>query len=380
MIREDYSINDIGVTVSTQEKNGIYQAILSYKAENGKWKTKWKSTQIRAKKGNLKLAQKKAEQIKAEFEKELKEKFKQVQNPKNPLEAQLNMYVVDFLYMRLNEVSIKKNYDDNTYAGYKGNIDFHISDFFYNGDYKYTVRDVNNAVLDDFFTYLAVDCNLKNSTILHFKNLFSVAYDNLDKKNIKRNPIVGIEKISEQVFIPKTYNMKELNELIKIFKGDVIEIPVLLAIYYGLRRSEAIGLKWSSIDFENNWITINHTVIERSKKSNKNDGNRLVGRDKTKSIYSNRELPLYPDIKAALLEKKQRIEDCKQLFKSSYNTKYLDYVCVKDDGDLIKPNHVTHRFLKVLRRYNMKEIRYHDLRHTLRYRIKCKWYRYKSHW
>ncbi len=32
------------VTVSLQEKNGVYQAVLNYKDDNGKRKQKWKST------------------------------------------------------------------------------------------------------------------------------------------------------------------------------------------------------------------------------------------------------------------------------------------------------------------------------------------------
>lgn len=65
------------------------------------------------------------------------------------------------------------------------------------------------------------------------------------------------------------------------------------------------------------------------------------------------------------MEKKRRIELNRQLLKSGYNDKYLEYVCVKDDGDIIKPNHITHRFLKIIRRNNLKEIRFHDLRHTI---------------
>ena len=34
------------------------------------------------------------------------------------------------------------------------------------------------------------------------------------------------------------------------------------AIIYGLRRSELLGLKWDSIDFENNVLTIKHTVVK----------------------------------------------------------------------------------------------------------------------
>ena len=145
----------------------------------------------------------------------------------------------------------------------------------------------------------------------------------------------------------------------------MIEIPVLLAAYYGLRRSEVVGLKWSAIDFENDWIYINHTVVQVSGCAKKLVKGKLVAKNRTKSIHSNRKLPLYKEVKEALLKKKERIELNKQLFKSSYDNRYLEYVCVKDNGDIIKPNHITHRFLKLIRRNKMKEIRFHDLRHTL---------------
>ena len=31
--------------------------------------------------------------------------------------------------------------------------------------------------------------------------------------------------------------------------------------YYGLRRSEILGLKWSAVDFKKKTISINHTVV-----------------------------------------------------------------------------------------------------------------------
>ena len=37
------------VTVSLQEKNGIYQAVLNYKDKNGKRKQKWVSTKLKVK-------------------------------------------------------------------------------------------------------------------------------------------------------------------------------------------------------------------------------------------------------------------------------------------------------------------------------------------
>lgn len=38
------------------------------------------------------------------------------------------------------------------------------------------------------------------------------------------------------------YNEKELERLFQIVKGDPIELGVILAAFYGLRRSEAVGL------------------------------------------------------------------------------------------------------------------------------------------
>ena len=374
---------DLSVTVSLQEKGGIYQAVLSYKDLSDKWKTKWKSTSVKVKPGNKKLAKEKAELIKDKFEQEMYEKLK----PKRTgIEEQLDMEFIDFMNMRLEEVSVKRKYEYDTYAGYKSNINTHMRNFFGSSkqfneneendevetkkgkqkeQHIYIVEEITSELIDKFFTYLSLDCNLKNTSIKHYRNQISVAFEQLDKKNIMSKPTKGIETLKQETFMPETYNMQELNQLLKIIKNDVIEIPVLLATYHGLRRSEAVGLKWSAIDFDNDCLYINHTVVQVSGCANKLVEGKLVAKDRTKSIHSNRKLPLYKEVKDALLEKKRQIELNKQLLRGGYNQNYSDYVCVKDDGDIIKPNHITHRFLKIIRRNKLKEIRFHDLRHTI---------------
>lgn len=47
-------------------------------------------------------------------------------------------------------------------------------------------------------------------------------------------------------------------------EGTKLEIPVLLASFYGLRRSEVLGLKWDAIDFEENTLEIKHIVTQAS--------------------------------------------------------------------------------------------------------------------
>ena len=367
----DYERNkmEVNVTVSLQEKGGIYQAVLSYKDENDKWKTSWRSTGIRVKPGNKKLAKTRAEEIKSTF---IEKIFKERKPIRKGIENQLDMEFVDFMYLRLEEVNVKRKYEYSTYSAYKTNIALHMTNYFGSSKRKdlkpknpegkiYIVEDISSDVIDSFFTYLSIECNLKNTSIKHLRNQISTAFEILDKKDIKRKPTIGIEHLKDEIYISQTYSMKELNHLLEIVKGKTIEIPVLLAAYYGLRRSEVIGLRWSAINFEEDTITINHTVVKTSGRVSANIDSKIVAKNRTKTPLSNRTLPLYPEIKNILLEKKERIELNKQIFKNCYNYTYENYVCVWDNGDIIDPDYITHKFKKIIRKNKLREIRYHDL-------------------
>lgn len=59
------------------------------------------------------------------------------------------------------------------------------------------------------------------------------------------------------------------------------------------------------------------------------------------------------------------------IFKDSYNKQYIDFVCVDELGNLRKPDYVSHKFKDILRKNKLREIRFHDLRHSCR-NITCK--------
>ena len=107
-------------------------------------------------------------------------------------------------------------------------------------------------------------------------------------------------------------------------------------------------------------IKIQHKVLET-----KIDGKRVIyTSDKLKNKTSNRALPLLPQAEELLLKKKESIEKNKAMLGKAYKTKYIDYVCVDNIGRLILPNRLTKTFLRILRRNNLREIRFHDLRHS----------------
>lgn len=87
-----------------------------------------------------------------------------------------------------------------------------------------------------------------------------------------------------RLFLESRISYSTLTSFINGKKDISIKLPVLLASYYGLRRSEALGIKWDAVDFENKTIIIRHTISQT-----KVDGKlQTVAEDKTKNQSSYR--------------------------------------------------------------------------------------------
>lgn len=331
----------IDVTGSLQIRNNIYQAVLSYK-QNNKWKTKWVSTKVPAIKGNKKLANIKLEEIRKNFQEELNS---------NNIDNE-DILFIDYMKKWLN--MIKASVEETTYIGYEGVINGRMTDYFGNKDI--TLQNIKPKHIQDFYQYLLND-GLSGNTVKHYHANIRKALQYAMKTDIiPSNPAdkVDLPKIEE--YKPKFYTSDDVKVLLNEVIGTKLEIPVMIDCFYGFRRSEVIGLKWSAVDFENDTITINHTITQSNGK--------LIIRDKTKTKSSKRTLPLEPIVKTFLLELREKQEKNKELCGDSYNKDYLEYICVDNCGNIIRPDYVTETFLKLLKRKNLKIIRFHDLRHS----------------
>lgn len=156
------------------------------------------------------------------------------------------------------------------------------------------------------------------------------------------------------------YNQKQIEELFRIVKGDPVEFGVITAAFYGLRRSEILGLRWNAIDFEEKTITIRHTLHE----VRVNGKMKIVAFDTTKTKSSFRTLPLVPPFEEILLKMKREQEENRRLCGNCYCQEYLGYIYVNEIGDIMKPNFLTAHFSAVLKENDMPHIRFHDLRHS----------------
>ena len=171
---------------------------------------------------------------------------------------------------------------------------------------------------------------------------------------INKNPALHVplpknKEKKQQLFL----NATQANKLLELFKNHQLQPLIYLTLYYGLRRGEVLGLKWSAIDFKNNKVKINHTVVKHTT---------VIAKDKTKTEVSKREYILLPEIKAVLLNLQKETKMNRKVFGKDYQNN--DYVFTWPDGRLYRPDYITSTFQKVLAKNNFPKMRFHDLRHS----------------
>ena len=340
-----------------REKYGMYYIVLSYTDENGKRKTPTTSTKLPVK-GNKKKAEAMlmaARKQKAE-ELEILRANKQATTISN---ESSNVTFSDYLSQWLN--LMKNSVEISTYSGYVANIEKRIIPYFNEFHPYLLLCDVTPKHIQEYYTFEMEERGVSANTVIHRHANIRKALQYAYKMGIiNSNPADKIQRPKKSKYIGKYYNEDELTTLFEIVKGDYLELAVILASFYGLRRSEVIGLKWSAIDFKNKTITISHTVTQATI-----DGKCMViKKDSTKSKSSFRTLPLVPRFEELLYRLKTQQEENRSLCGNAYNTEYTEYVYVNELGELIKPNYITQRFPEFLVKNNLKRIRFHDLRHS----------------
>lgn len=349
------NLQTIKVSVSSLVvRNGIYQAVLEYYDENGKRQQPWRSTGLKER-GNKKQAMAKAEEIRANLEKQLN--LKALDNPKSNNNPNDILFIEYLLYWL--EIT-RHNVEASTFTSYRQMTNNHIKRYFTENPIK--LVELSAIHIQTFYNELMIKYNLSANTVIHHHAIIRKCLDYAFKMDIiPNNPADKIQRPKMEQFIGSFYTESELNTLFEKSKGDPLELVVLVTAFYGLRRSEVLGLQWDSFDFENKTITIKHTITITN-----TDGNnrKIEGKDRTKNKSSYRTLPLFDDIADKLLEFKEKQESFKKAFGNSYNKNYLNYVFVNPQGKLLRPDYVTEHFSILLKKIGLKHIRFHDLRHS----------------
>lgn len=332
-----------------QEKNGMFYVVLNYRDENGKRKTPWISTNLPVK-GNKKRAENFMMDVRRNF---VPPNVQRIEEREAMQKG--DILFTDFLlkWLRVAKSTVKLT----TYASYEMMATRIIIPYFETLNIK--LKELTTEDIQEF--YSAQLERVSANTVIHYHAVIHRALKYAVKiKTIQSNPAVNVERPRKEKFIGSFYDKKEINTLFDIIQGHPLEVAIKLAAFYGLRREEFIGLKWTAIDFENNTLTIQHTVTECNL-----DGKHIeVASDTAKTDSSLRTMPLVTNFRAMLLAKKEKQEHYRKLCGRSYCKEYLDYIFVNEMGERWKPRYLSDGFKRILEQNGLRRIRFHDLRHT----------------
>ena len=219
-----------------------------------------------------------------------------------------------------------------------------------------TARDINN-----YYNSLRKK-GLSESSFVKQHHIFVAAFNQAIRDGmISTNIMEGVKAPVEDYYEVNFYDIDQLNALLKAAKSSPVYTEILLASFLGLRRGEALGLKWDSVDLDNRMVKIHVNVTPARNDEGKET---IFIRDKMKTKKSVRNLFLPESLAQYLKDLKQQQESRKKELGQYYNQDFDGFVCVDQLGKLHSPNYVTKAFKKVIRENNLPDIRFHDLRHS----------------
>lgn len=339
-----------------REIKGYYYIVLSYLDSEGKRRTPTKSTGLSVK-GNKRKAEKMLVDARIAMTEELER-----QATEKPLCEEYKQEKIFFTQFMRDWLDMKQTTVElSTFVSYKSAVEKFIIPYFDNKHPDLKLSEISAKHIQDYYTYELKTRKISNNTVKHRHATISNALKYAMRMDlIPGNPASKVELPRLSQYSASYYNEKELGALFDLVKGTSLELGVYLSAYYGLRRSEAVGLRWDAIDFDRKTITIKHTAMDIY-----TDGHHyLVLKDRTKTKSSYRTLPLVVPFEELLLRIKAEQETNRKLCGNCYCNKYLDYIYVNELGELMKPDYLSTKLPKLLEEHNMRRIRFHDLRHS----------------
>lgn len=356
-----------------EERKGYLYWVLNVVVD-GKRKPKWIPTHMKAK-GNKTKAKDMLLDVRREWTLKLQAEARQKMEDEGGQEAlegnstktvgKAPLLFADFLEIWLShkykqatgQTLGKKSNELVTYASYSNMVRFPIEPYF--RDHPIALEALTKKDITAFYE-LQME-RVQASTVKHYHSVIHGALEYaIEKELLEHNPADKINFPHKSGFQGDYYSIEEVQLLFDAIKNKKLEVPTVLAAFYGLRRSEVTGLKWSAFNFTKDVFTIRHTVTVFTLDGKK----KMIAKDKAKSQTSRRSLPLVHFLKRWLLEKKKEQEQNRILCGRSYNQKFIDYVCVDQMGDMIRPDYITAAFPEFLEKNGLRRIRFHDLRHT----------------
>lgn len=225
------------------------------------------------------------------------------------------------------------------------------------------LENINAKVLEFFYgdlrkNYISTRKNttLSPSTIQSFYAIINNMLNTAVKWDyIKVNVNEKIKKPKRAKVEIQYYTKDEVNQLLKCLENESLKTQSLirLALDLGCRRGELTGLTWDDVDLKTGKVTINKVTQYANKK---------VYEKETKTENSNR--TNYISESTINVLKKYRQEELEKQMRLGPKWIPTNRVFTGRFGGDLFPDYPTRMFYDLQKKYNLKRISFHGLRHT----------------
>ena len=254
----------------------------------------------------------------------------------------------------------------STYVNYDTYVQRHIRNSI--GGYK--LCDLNTSIMQMFFNDKAKNGKLNGSGGLSpktLKNMHDMLHRALNKAvhldMILKNPTDFVTLPKRKKSEMRYLTLNEQKQLQEALVGERLEMPVLLALYTGMRQGEMFGLKWTYVHLdseEHSWLRVVQAVNRFSDRIGEGTKKTFLGLSEPKTPHSIRSIPLLPYIAGKLREyKEEQVE-----YFQKHNLPMTEMVFTTKAGNLVDPRDFQRDFKLLLKRKGLREINVHGLRHT----------------
>ena len=274
------------MTGSLQIKGNSYYAVLNTYNSEGKRKPKWVALQIPVKGNNKRKAKRELDMLLKKYD-----DFEKTEDYED-------MFFEDFimLWYQRKKISIEVS----TWEGYGYHLQ-HVVDYFKGKKIK--MSDLKSLHIKQYYDYqlrsgrkgrdVNGDTGLSARTVKSHSLLIKKALDEaVELHIIPENPAKSVsvpkkicnkQRHDDDMFMDETEILHFMEEI----RGHQLYEVFLVILFFGLRRSEALGLKWGNIDFKNKQLYIRDTVVKVKT---------LQEKSRTKNKDSERVYPLTDEI------------------------------------------------------------------------------------
>jgi integrase len=211
--------------------------------------------------------------------------------------------------------------------------------------------------LDRFYAAIAIGIRgrpLNPSSIRRVHAALRSALNTAVKRRlIPYNPALHIELAPEIPHRPQPWTAEQCQMFLSKSREDWLSALYRLMIVTGLRRGEAIGLRWEDVDFESQCLFVTQQITDIR-------GKLVVGTPKTRR--GRRAVPV-DVVTVDLLREHRRVQDAERAAWGSAS-RHQGLVFCREDGRPLRPEYVTRHFQALAMKAGLPSIRLHDLRHT----------------